>query len=530
MVVKVKKEIPLRPVLLKVGFALAISLGGILFTFFRTNRNKPPKSKPSQLSPGKGRQSNSRGEISEIKDDDFALQNSPLPKASSPMSNYSSSGRCREDRDGYLLTEFNELVKDCNMVVTTDDTSPRSNRESLIPDIESPREHKCNDHEETDREIENLRTMVKNLQEREMNLEIQLLEYYGLQEQETAVMELQNRLRLSNMESKLYNLKIESMQSDIRRLEAQVSDYAKVLTELEAAKAKIKLLRNKLRSEAEQNREQILKLQERVMKLQNQEEKAVENDQNVGMQLQKRKELEMELEEMKKLNHALKLENSELAQKLEDLQMIATSALDNEEVQELHKESQRLRQQNENLRKELEQLQADRSTDIEELVYLRWLNACLRYELRNYQPGPDKTIARDLSKTLSPKSEERAKQLILEYANKEDSGDKAINISDFDSGRWSSSQSNITDEHSIDLQRSYSRGQKSTAGESSNGSRRVSIDGSLNIFRRIGSISEDENVEAHRDAQNELVKYAEALKNSRGRPTVRRKYAAFSSF
>jgi hypothetical protein len=109
----------------------------------------------------------------------------------------------------------------------------------------------------------------------------------------------------------------------------------------------------------------------------------------------------------------------------------------------LREESDRLRQANEDLTKEIEQLKADKCTDIEELVYQRWLNACLRHELRNYQPAPGKTVARDLSKNLSPTSEKKAKQLILEYANAEG----RTSISDFDSDQWSSSRASsyVTD-------------------------------------------------------------------------------------
>lgn len=106
-----------------------------------------------------------------------------------------------------------------------------------------------------------------------------------------------------------------------------------------------------------------------------------------------------------------------------------------------------LRQENDSLTKEIEQVQADRCTDAEELVYLKWVNACLRYELRNYQPQGGKTVARDLSKTLSPRSEEKAKQLILEYSNTEGTG----NIVDFDSDLWSYSQASyITDSENPD--------------------------------------------------------------------------------
>lgn len=84
-------------------------------------------------------------------------------------------------------------------------------------------------------------------------------------------------------------------------------------------------------------------------------------------------------------------------------------------------------------------------------MYLRWLNACLRYELRNYQPGDGKTVARDLSNSLSPKSEEKAKKLILEYAQKEGTGEMVTNIADFDFDQWSSSQaSHLTDSGEFD--------------------------------------------------------------------------------
>ncbi|KAK6125123.1 hypothetical protein DH2020_041136 [Rehmannia glutinosa] len=537
----------------------------------------------------KDNQVDSRGESGELGDDARALQDLSVIRVSSQnsTSDLSSSERCSRDRDNFLFSEVDYLINECA------------------------------EHEERDLEIKSLRNKVRILEERERLLEIQLLEYYGLKEQETAVMELQNRLRIHNMEAKLYNLKIESLQSDNRRLEAQVADYEKVVTELEAAKAKIKLLRKKLMSEAEQNREQLLYLQERVMKLQDEEKNGVEIDRDVKMQLRKMKELEDELEEMKKSNESLKLENSELAQKLECIQMLASTDLDNEETQALKEESHLLRQQNEDLRKEIEQLQADRCTDIEELVYLRWINACLRYEMRNYQPGPGETIARDLSKTLSPKSEKKAKQLILEYANKEGSGDKVLNMSDFDCDEeWSTSQASFftdscgpddfpmdnlsanktnhssktkvfaklmkllrgKDNHhhiqtppycdndivmnrhssthsgisadgvikmtrtlsggssvsSIDIQRSFSHGQKSTTGENSD-------DGSLSlsIFRSIDSITGyDDNsslrIRPHQDAQNaaktELVKYAEALKNSHPKSSFRRRSASYSSF
>ncbi|XP_073295839.1 uncharacterized protein [Primulina huaijiensis] len=607
MVAGEKRDFALRPVLVKFGVGFAISLGGILYTFFRSRGIKPSKLKPPPPSPDKVILSDSIRESERFGADDCALKRESSLAEINFLTNLSPSVEYSGDRYGFLLPEFTKLVTECDLDVTACSIPPEKNLGTQVLDVESPQEFKCSEPDEHNSEINSLRNQVEILEERERYLEIQLLEYYGLKEQETVVVELQNQLRVSNMETKLNNLKIESLLSDNRRLEAQVADYAKVVTELEAAKAKIQILRKKLRFEAEQNREQILSLRERVMKLQDEEKRAIENGNDMEMHRQKENESE-ELEAVKMSNHDLKLANSELARKLEYLQMLATSALDNEEAQELKEENQRLQKQNKSLSEEIEHVRADRCTDIEELVYLRWINACLRYELRNYRPFPGKTVARDLSKTLSPKSEEKAKQLILEYASNECS-----DLSEFDPEQWSTFHASLTDygEHndslsakttpplskmkffaklmkvlrgkdsdhhsqtsipvdnvleryssdslsvisdgfskmlrtpweessrlSLELQRSYSRGENSiVTGESHDSSRRTSEDSSLSIFRQINSITEDingfslENQDAQNTTKKKLIKYAEALKNSHMKSSFHRRSAPpFNSF
>ncbi|XP_019194170.1 PREDICTED: protein CHUP1, chloroplastic isoform X2 [Ipomoea nil] len=486
----------IRPVLLKFGVAVALSLGGILYTILRNKRIKPPKRPPSKgggehvdpslqatprcrldqssqttprARPDQPLQNTPRARISgsmapEMQSSQTTprgrasasmapeiqiLHSTPRARASSSMAPEkqedqsvsegvvdvccpSTSGRSEGKDDGLLLPEFNDLVREFTLATSKPGFSPGK-------DVE---------RSEREKEIRSLKDNIKSLKERERNLEIKLLEYYGLKEQETVVMELQNRIKINSMEAKLFSLKIESLKSDKKRLEAQVADYAKVVTELEAAKIKIKQLKKKLRSEAEHSKGQICALQERVMKMHDEEKKALgtlhhhEKKGSIGTELLKTEDFQMEAEELRNSNNTLRIENSELAQRLEYVQILANSVLDDEETEALKAESDRLRKQNEDMAKEIEQLQADRCSDAEELVYLRWVNACLRYELRNYQPDPGKTIARDLSKTLSPKSEEKAKQLILEYAHRQGSAEKMTNRSnsnDFDSD-WSSSQ------------------------------------------------------------------------------------------
>lgn len=93
--------------------------------------------------------------------------------------------------------------------------------------------------------------------------------------------------------------------------------------------------------------------------------------------------------------------------------------MQSERVAKVREEVNTLRHANEDLLRQVEGLQMSRFSEVEELVYLRWVNACLRYELRNYHAPPGKISARDLNKSLSPKSQEKAKQLMLEYAGSE---------------------------------------------------------------------------------------------------------------
>lgn len=119
-------------------------------------------------------------------------------------------------------------------------------------------------------------------------------------------------------------------------------------------------------------------------------------------------------------------------------------------MHELRAESQRLRQQNDELMKEAERMQAERWIDVEELVYLRWINACLRYEESNHKTNDGKSISGDAKKMLSPKSEDRLKQIIMESAYKNGSISRRMDITGLDFDQCSSSHSCLTDDSSID--------------------------------------------------------------------------------
>lgn len=579
-----KKDI--NPVVLKIGLVLAFSLGGIIFDFIRNKRIKPAQSPPDSTTPsdcnnqGISRRGGSKSENLASHKATNSCKFDPLATDKQEelhnfMLDLSPSNKLDADKDYYLLPEFNDLVKEF------DTTSMKMNPNIPISNSEPPPPKGDSRviKESHEQEIKNLKNTVKILKEREQNLETQLLELHGLKEQESVIIELQKRLKLNNMETKLLALKVESLQTDNKRLQSQVMDYNKVIVDLEDARAKIKALKTKLRLETVQNKERILDLQHRVEKMQEDECKG-----GVGIDLEKKlnlckmKDLESEVEDLRKSNDSLVVEKIELTRKLEHAQKLATSLLEDEKTEKLKEEREHLNKQNEDLTKEIEKLQSERCSDIEELVYLRWINACLRYELRNHQPGSGKTTARDLSKTLSPNSEQKAKKLILEYANKE--GGPGINIPELDSDQWSSSQSsNFTD--SVELDEScidYSSSRKSNykvfgklvkllKGKDNHDHdvhrqfRNSSLDRTcsdnlgfsckhymelkksmhrrsddLGMHKRIDSIAEGGlDSPCSSDGQkSEIVKYAEALKDSNPDPKrmgkYRRRSVSFSSF
>ena len=207
--------------------------------------------------------------------------------------------KCRSiaDDEGYLLPEFNEMVL------------KEFGRGTPAARV---REDASNDHE-----IYKLRDLVRSLQEREKTLELQLMECYGLQEQDAAMRELENQLKLSNVESKLYLLKIESLQSENQKLQTQLSENSKIISELEATRAKCKLLKKKLALDAEQAKEEMTSLQKMVDSLQNKETGENKNHIEAEKNLKKLEELEKEATELRAANSRLQQENAHLIRRLE---------------------------------------------------------------------------------------------------------------------------------------------------------------------------------------------------------------------
>lgn len=174
-------------------------------------------------------------------------------------------------------------------------------------------------------ELERLRKLVKELEEREVKLEGELLEYYGLKEQESDVYELQRQLKIKSVETDMLNITINSLQAERRKLQDEIAQGASARKELEVARNKIKELQRQIQLDANQTKGQLLLLKQQVSGLQAKEEAAVRKDAELDKKLKAVKDLEVEVVELKRKNKELQHEKRELIVKLDGAQARLTA-------------------------------------------------------------------------------------------------------------------------------------------------------------------------------------------------------------
>ncbi|KAG6543864.1 hypothetical protein Mapa_014704 [Marchantia paleacea] len=299
-------------------------------------------------------------------------------------------------------------------------------------------------------ELGQLRIAVKELREKEMRMEGELLEYYGLKERENDIILMEQDLKNKAIEIASLTAKVAAMEArefataerlkketfnveelrkelvNIESLRREISSVETLKKDLNEARVKIRELQKQLHSESGQAKAELIMLKQTLKELQLKEQQSepkeqrdVKKDMEIEKKLQLLKELEVEVVELRRTNKELQHQKRELVVKLgaAENQIAQLSKItESDLVVRAEEDAAALRHANEDLCKQVEGLQSSRFSEVEELVYLRWVNACLRYELRNSKPQDGKPSALDLNKDLSPRSQARAKQLMLEYA------------------------------------------------------------------------------------------------------------------
>lgn len=167
------------------------------------------------------------------------------------------------------------------------------------------------------KELERLRNLVKELSEREEKLEGELLEYYGLKEQESDVVELQKQLKIKSVEIDMLNITINSLQAERKKLQEEVAYGVSAKKELEVARNKIRELQRQIQLDASQTKGHLLLLKQQVSSLQQKEKEAINKEIEVEKKLKNIKDLEVDVVELKRKNKELQVEKRELTIKLD---------------------------------------------------------------------------------------------------------------------------------------------------------------------------------------------------------------------
>ncbi|KAL3616776.1 hypothetical protein CASFOL_039170 [Castilleja foliolosa] len=94
-------------------------------------------------------------------------------------------------------------------------------------------------------------------------------------------------------------------------------------------------------------------------------------------------DLEMEVLELRRLNKELQLQKRNLSVRVSILESQLAKVSESDMVEKIKAEASLLRQTNGDLTKQVEGLQISRMNEVEELAYLKWVNSCLRDELRS---------------------------------------------------------------------------------------------------------------------------------------------------
>lgn len=181
-------------------------------------------------------------------------------------------------------------------------------------------------------ELERLRKLVKELEEREVKMEGELLEYYGLKEQESDVVELQKQVKMKAMEIDKLKITVSSLEEEKRILEEQVARGAGARKEVEAARNKIKELQRQMQEEARQTKGHLLLVKQQVAALQAKEEEAAKKEAEVERKMKVTKELEVEVVELRRKSKELQHEKRELMMKLDEAEARAAALANMTEV------------------------------------------------------------------------------------------------------------------------------------------------------------------------------------------------------
>ncbi|XP_061352422.1 protein CHUP1, chloroplastic-like [Gastrolobium bilobum] len=322
-----KSEV-IKPVILKAGVPLAVSLAGFIYAWILAKKSF---SKASSLSPN---------------------------EANSPETNSHLGPQLEESCHSHSLASMEDEGHTTPMDASVLDGN------SVIHD------NPCLEHE-----IAGLRSRIEGMQMRELALRLQFDQYCDLKEQESLLGEIKNILSLETARVDFLDREISSMETEKKRLENFVVQYLRVIEQIEYLKSENRMLQRKLQKLLRKSKAQTHLAKEQAFKIKAEEAEILRNHDVLETKINVIDKLEDEKRVLQRVLDQLQDEKKELLNKLDTAEKSYASKIEAGDVS-----SEDYKQ----LQDELEQMKKERTDEAKELIYLRWTNACLRHELTRH--------------------------------------------------------------------------------------------------------------------------------------------------
>lgn len=166
-------------------------------------------------------------------------------------------------------------------------------------------------------EISRLRSRLEDLQKRESELEMEFISYCDMKERESALMELRNTLLLEMARVEFMDREVSFMEAESHRLEELVGEYLKVLEQFEEWKSENQLLQRLVKMLMTQASVQASTIREHDLKLEAREAEVGRVHDELETRKTVAKALEDEIGELRMILDQLQDEKKGLLEKLE---------------------------------------------------------------------------------------------------------------------------------------------------------------------------------------------------------------------
>ncbi|CAN4117168.1 unnamed protein product [Withania somnifera] len=177
-------------------------------------------------------------------------------------------------------------------------------------------------------------------------------QYAHLKDQEISLMDMQSKLLLEINKVDYFINEITLMEGENQRFQNMVIEYLRIMELVDLSKSENSLLHKKVKKLLKKIKESSSVIKEQKFQLEVKDKEISRYQEGIEMKDHVIKKMELEIQQLKMAIEHLQMEKAE-----------TSNLLKNEVVNGL------------------EQFQKDKASEDNELIYLRWCNACLRHEL-----------------------------------------------------------------------------------------------------------------------------------------------------